>query len=117
MTTAVRARATSIVTYTGKRVWPTDIKPKDIDPLDIAHALGNLCRYNGHVKEYYSVGQHSCLVHDYGPEDPDIRKQLILHDATEAYVGDMVAPLKHLDDFEFYRELEDEIHIHVCDRF
>lgn len=117
MPVATLARAKSITTFTGRRIWPTEITSNDIDPLDIAHALSNLCRYNGHVDQFYSVAQHSCLLHDYGPDDQDVRRQLLLHDATEAYIGDMVAPLKHLDAFEFYRELEDDVAIAIADRF
>lgn len=110
-----KTRATSITTYTGKRVWPTDLKVADIDPLDIAHAISNLCRYNGHVSFFYSVVQHSCLVYDYGPEE--LKKQLLTHDFSEAYCGDLIAPLKHTDDFKFYCELEDRIMEKICERF
>lgn len=92
------------------------MKPSDIEPIDIAHGLSLICRYNGSVDEYYSVAQHSCLMHD-AVEDKDIRKQLIFHDAPEYLIGDMVAPLKHMPEFKFYRDLEDEIMLKVCDRF
>lgn len=111
----VKTKSNSIVTYTGKRVWPFDLKPKDIDPLDIAAALSNICRYNGHVSGFISVAQHSCLVHDYAPKE--LKKQALLHDATEAYCGDMVAPLKHLDSLAEYREIEDNIWVVVAERF
>ena len=48
-----------ITTYTGKLFDPTNPNIDGIDIVDIAHALSLLCRGNGHVKYFYSVGQHS----------------------------------------------------------
>ena len=52
-----------IQTFTGKRMYPLDPKPEDICIEDIAHALSNICRFTGHTKKFYSVGEHSinCL--------------------------------------------------------
>ena len=47
-----------ITTYTGKHFKPTDPNPELIDIPDIAHALSLICRGNGHVKTFWSVGQH-----------------------------------------------------------
>lgn len=116
----VKTRPTSIVTYTGRRVWPVSMTVDDVIPIDVAHALSNICRYNGHVDEFYSVAQHCCLLYDRGVElnlEPLVLKELLIHDATETYCGDMVAPLKHQDEFQFYRDLEDKIHLIVCDKF
>jgi hypothetical protein len=59
---------------------------------DIAHALARICRYNGHSREFYSVAQHCCLVSDRLPSA--LRFPGLMHDAAEAYLGDMTAPLK-----------------------
>jgi len=59
---------------------------------DIAHALSMLCRYGGHTPEHYSVAQHSCLVAQL--LEPRLRIYGLLHDAAEAYLGDVVSPLK-----------------------
>ena len=47
-----------ITTYTGKHMIPTDPKPEDFRIEDIAHALSLICRGNGQVKTFFSVGQH-----------------------------------------------------------
>jgi hypothetical protein len=87
-----------ITTYSGVKFYVTDAHPDDILIEDIAHALSLLCRYGGHCREFYSVAQHSCivtnLVAEWRPDDVDLQLRALLHDATEAYIGDMVRPLK-----------------------
>lgn len=94
-----------IQTFTGRAFDLLDPKPKQIDPLDIAHALSNLCRFTGHVRTFYSVAQHSCLVAEIvsdlwrsGPSGrpcPElVQLAALLHDAPEAYIGDVSTPLK-----------------------
>lgn len=92
-------------TYTGKEFYPLDPDPALIDPIDIAHALSNLCRYNGNTSSFYSVGEHSVRMHDLAPRE--IKKWCLGHDFTEAYLGDVVAPLKHLPAWDHYRMAED----------
>ncbi len=81
-----------IPTYTGKRFFPLDPRPEDICIKDIAHALSHIGRFGGHTREFYSVAQHSVLVSLHVSQDWS--RQGLLHDAAEAYVGDVVAPLK-----------------------
>jgi len=80
------------LTHTGKQFWPLDARVEDIDIQDIAHSLSHICRFGGHCQQFYSVAQHSVIVSRAVP--PALRKAGLLHDATEAYIGDMVRPLK-----------------------
>jgi 5'-deoxynucleotidase YfbR-like HD superfamily hydrolase len=80
-------------TYTGLAFYPLDPRPDEIRIEDISHALSRICRFGGHVKEFYSVAQHSVFVSHLVP--PELALVGLLHDATEAYVGDMVRPLKY----------------------
>lgn len=85
-------------------------RPEEIRINDIAHALGMNCRFNGHVKSFYSVAQHSCLVADKVYDDSQNETwamAALLHDAAEAYIPDMPRPIKgYLDGFH---EIEDRI--------
>lgn len=71
----------------------------------IANRLAHINRFNGDVGQY-SVAQHSVLVSLMLP--PDLQLSGLLHDATEAYIGDVTKPLKaHLPE---YAKLEDHYH-------
>lgn len=83
-----------ILTRTGKHFDLMDPQPDMIDIRDIAHALGNLCRFNGHCSRFHSVAEHSVAVAELLP--PELKLEGLLHDAAEAYVGDCVHPLKQI---------------------
>lgn len=86
-------------TFTGERFWPLDPRPDEVHIEDIAHALALTNRFGGHTPEPYSVGQHSIFVAGHCPED--LKLCGLMHDATEAYIGDMVAPVKrHMPEFK-----------------
>ncbi|WP_035758688.1 hypothetical protein [Granulicoccus phenolivorans] len=85
-------------TFTGRRVWLLDPRPEDISIADIAHALSQQCRYNGHTRVLLSVAEHCVLVSELVA--PENALWGLLHDAAEAYVGDLIRPLKQqLPDF------------------
>ena len=101
----------TIRTYTGAYVDILEPSPRDIDIRDIAHALSMVCRYGGHVNRHYSVAEHSYLVaqhvwRKYG--DQKLALAALLHDSAEAYLGDMVNPMKRgTPAGEHYRVIEE----------
>jgi len=87
-----------IVTYTGKLLNLFEPNPDDIDLESIASALSKICRFGGHLKKHYSVAEHSVfatILAIQENEPPEILKSLLLHDAAEAFLGDVVKPLKN----------------------
>lgn len=66
----------------------------EIDINDISYALSNLCRYTGHSKAFYSVAEHSIYVASLLPSELQLAG--LLHDAEEAFIGDVSSPLKML---------------------
>lgn len=74
-----------------------DPKPEQFDVEEVAHSLAIQTRYNGHTLRPYSVGEHSLLVVEIlerAGHPRDVRLAGLMHDAAEAYVGDVVRPLK-----------------------
>ncbi len=91
---------------------------------DIAESLDKQCRYLGHCKRFYSVLEHSVYVtrllvedlpnpDDHGGIDTVIKAGL-LHDAAEAYFGDIITPLRHMCPqlIEARDDLQDKIYKH-----
>lgn len=103
-----------MTTYTGRRFWPADPRPEEVDVRDIAHALSRLPRYNAHTYEVYSVAQHSVMGSWFIEEKYALH--FLLHDAPECYLGDVVSPVKQLLGDDFAR-LEQQVLDAICDRF
>lgn len=109
-----------IQTFTGKKFFPLEPKIEDICIEDIAHSLSMQCRYVGHCKEFYSVAQHcNALINCWFPlpEQKELAKYALLHDASEAYLSDLPRPLKHLPEFQFYRDAEKHLSAMIYVRF
>lgn len=88
---------TFITTFTGKHFNPIEVEKEKIDIRDIAHALSLMCRANGHVKNFYSVAQHSiscCIEAKERGYSEKIQIACLLHDASEAYLSDITRPIK-----------------------
>lgn len=106
-------RGLNMQVTSGKPFWPLDPDPRDVSIRDIARALSMTCRYGGHVKAFYSVAQHSIelskLVH------VEHRLAALLHDASEAYVGDLIRPIKLM--LPEFVEIEKRVERAVAERF
>lgn len=96
-------KSSVLTTYWCKDVDLLAMKPEDFNIEEIAHALSLQCRYNGHTARFYSVAEHSVRVseaidRELQDASPTGRAQLafegLMHDAAEAYTGDIVSPLK-----------------------
>ena len=83
-----------IRTYTGKYFDLEHPNHQDIDLRDIAYSLSHICRFTGHAGAF-TVAEHSINVSNMFT-DPRIRLAALLHDAAEAYVGDISTHLKRL---------------------
>ena len=79
-------------TFTGKAFHPMDPRPEEIEILDIAHALSMVCRFCGHCREFYSVAEHSIRCSVNVPEAYALAA--LMHDASEAYIADVLRPIK-----------------------
>ncbi len=89
--------------------------PAQILISDIATALGHICRFGGQLDKLYSVAEHSVNVSQRLPQYLQLAG--LLHDASEAYVGDLVGPIKELPISEGYRDLENSIQRKIEIRF
>lgn len=93
----------NLITPTGRKINPANPQPSDICMEDISLGLAKQERFDGNTISPYSVAQHSCVVADlvaagWGGCNPTLEtvKAALLHDASEAYIGDIVQPLKRL---------------------
>lgn len=100
-----------IQTFTGEMFDIFDPVGAKIHVKDISHALSMLCRYGGHSREFYSVAEHSVLMAQYfvDRKQQDLAKAALFHDATEAYMGDLVRPIKL--QMPMYRDVEEKLRL------
>lgn len=98
----------SIRTVSGQYINLRELEPKNWHIGDIAHALSNVQRFGGHLPLRYSVAHHSLGVFRLVPDQPrEIRLQALMHDASEAFLGDMPSPIKQL--LPDYQALEQRV--------
>lgn len=109
-----------IYTYTKKFFNPLKPKVEDISVIDIAHALSLLTRANGHIQHFYSVAQH-CLNCFYEAKERLYSKKIqlgcLLHDGSEAYLSDIIRPVKNrLYEYKYYeKKIQDVIWLSLGD--
>lgn len=98
----------TIETYSGKYFDYDDPRPEHISAYDIARALSNICRFGGHTDRFWSVASHAVLVSWVVEEEmkagPELAYAALHHDSHEAYIGDVVTPLKQMLG-DVYRDL------------
>jgi hypothetical protein len=111
---ATRARKGDwMQTAGGKQFWPLDPRPEEVFIGDIAGALSKLCRYGGQCLQFYSVAEHCVHVANYAPDE--LKLTALLHDASEAYLSDVIRPIKsHLTN---YLDIEAGLERVIADRF
>lgn len=121
-----------IQTFSGKSFSFVDPEHDSIELVDIAHSLGMQCRFNGHTKRFYSVAEHSywasiraadlasarvkagAITKEYGVA---VTKTALMHDAGEAFVGDMVRPLKMLPGMELFSAIEAKVINRIWEKY
>lgn len=91
---------TYYITASGRKINISALSEKDIHLSDIAHHLARICRYGGALPldKHYSVASHSLYLANYALDNglPHLARTLLMHDASEAYLGDLVSGLKPL---------------------
>ena len=102
-----------ITTITGKHIDFANITPDQFCIKDIAAGLSNTCRFTGQLANFYSVAQHSVYVSQIVP--PEYALEALLHDATEAYMGDITSPLKAM--LPDYKAIEKRVDAAIREKF
>lgn len=112
----------------GKKYFPFSPSPADVSINVIAHQLANCGRWNGATQHpihedriFYSVAEHSVYVSEYVEHVlgcPEFALEALLHDASEAFIGDLIRPLKYSKVFaEPFRQVEDLNELAIADAF
>lgn len=107
-------------TSLGGKFWPGDPRPEDVFIEDIANGLAGIRRYasQGNIEHHYSVAEHSVLLTNradlHGWSALDLMC-VLMHDGSEAYIGDLVKAVKPL--IKGYREIEAAVDLAIYQRF
>jgi 5'-deoxynucleotidase YfbR-like HD superfamily hydrolase len=107
----------------GRRLDLLDPSALDVEIEDIAHGLARVARWNGQTRgaHIFSVAQHALLVEAIARQrepnlDRRLRLAVLLHDAPEYVIGDMITPFKAVIG-DSYRAVEARLHVAIRLRF
>ncbi len=108
-----------INTYSGLKFSFSEPKVEQINIFDISKGLAYRGHFGGQSEQFFSIAQHTLLVIDLMPprfrNKAELGLAALLHDASEAYTGDVVKPLKlMLPDFKV---IEDRITEVIFEKF
>jgi len=118
MSTAFGCFRNTIRLRSGKYLDLADPQPDQFEFADIAGALSKICRFGGQIEFFYSVAEHCyhCAMQAAADGLPlDTQAALLLHDAPEAFAGDVVKPLKIM--LPEYAVIEKRIESAIAERF
>jgi uncharacterized protein len=89
--------AVMVRVLSGRMVDVERFEFSNFDPSDLAKSLSKVCRFNGHLKQFYSVAEHAVYVADLC-HGAGVQAEFwgLLHDAAEAYIGDITRPVKRM---------------------
>lgn len=106
-----------IQTMTGRKFRPFEPAIEAIDIRDVARGLATTCRYRGQIarRDFYSVAEHSVLVSHLVPFE--FAREGLMHDAAEAYIGDIPRPIKRQPQLAGFVACEDEIHKVIAQKY
>lgn len=121
-------KSTWMQTYRGVQFWPLDPRADEVTYDDVVIGLARECRYGNHCREFYSVAEHCVIVSIYAEKLARERRWSpssvlwaarygLLHDASEAYLGDMIRPVKHQPEMRQFRRAEDGVQAVVFEHF
>jgi hypothetical protein len=108
----------NITTYSKIDFNPLQPDKEKISIDDIAHSLSLMCRANGHIKEFFSVGQHSiycceeAIARGYSNT---VALACLLHDGSEAYMADITRPVKK--SLQKYLEIEEVLQTAIYEKY
>ena len=110
---AVNVAQGPTITLASGRIFDfLDPHGSDFTIEDIAQGLSHICRYAGQCRSFYSVAEHSLLVSEVAVDHP---YEALLHDAAEAFIGDVTRPLKQL--LPEYKAIEANVEDAIVQRF
>lgn len=106
-------------TYSGKTINILEPTPDMIELRDIAKGLGYNAHFSGQSPEFFSIAEHCLLTEELVkkeyPKDYELRLIALLHDAAEAYIGDMIHPIKVL--FPEFKAMENKLLSVIFEKF